>query len=76
MKRMNDVFDLPMKGCDVGVTMSYTSADDDNAVANAINHVDALADALDYLIQNADGKVNMLVLLQANDALDAYRGEA
>lgn len=54
MKRMSDVFDLPMKGCDVEMTMSYTSVDDDDAVANAINHVDALADALAAIVMNAE----------------------
>lgn len=84
MKKMNQVFDdMPLHIDGITCMMDiYQQSNPDEPhqvvakhAAHAINHVDALYDALDYLIQNADGKVNFLVLLQAKDALDACRSE-
>lgn len=74
MKRMSDVFELPVDhnklevyGCNHAATYSEAEIH----AAHAINHVDALADALfamlvDYSYENR---------IAANNALSAYRGE-
>lgn len=47
MKRMNEVFELPIINADrLPDLVMNTSWQDDEAICNAINHVDALADAL------------------------------
>ena len=51
MKRMNEVFELPINGRSLpGLIEDDTTRDDDIAIAHAINHVDALADALGCIL--------------------------
>lgn len=82
MKRMSEVFDIPMEWHDLdfqvaegsfGVTHEYA--------AHAINHVDALADALVVIIElalikwgNLDSEV-YAEIEKAKEALAAYRGK-
>ena len=82
MKRMSEVFDLPVHidGI-IGIRshgLNSTFEQDDHA-AHAINHVDALADALLGLVAVVDendlGKFGLIALNNAEKALKAYRGE-
>lgn len=51
MKRMNELFELPVDGYALRDTIFYkTSGADDEIIAHAINNVDTLADALENLI--------------------------
>jgi hypothetical protein len=54
MKRMNEVFELPVNEMDVFEAMQNYSEENDAAICNAINHVDALADALSCIVMNAE----------------------
>ena len=49
MKRMNEVFELPVNASLLGFVFDHTTLDDDKSIANAINHIDSLADALESL---------------------------
>lgn len=91
MKRMNEVFELPVTGVDVqGKDVYYAQPENDkladDAIAHAINHVDALCDALQLLFDDykelADsGDAGNWKLeetdvgMEAIAALNAYRGE-
>lgn len=85
MKRMNDVFELPLPigemDCMLDVFI-HSDVDTDESVvamhaAHAINHADALADALEVAIDTMIG--NDLACYDGFgklvDALKAYRGE-
>lgn len=77
MKPMNEIFDLPIDGSELSYQMAYRiDSDEEEAVAHAINHVDALADALEDLIIScrASGS-NILACTYAEAALAAYRGD-
>ena len=84
MKRMNDVFELPI---DTSAPFAYETIKDAAIIgqypaaqhaAHAINHVDALADALEVMIQHNWHAANHRKEAQkvAELALAAYRGEA
>lgn len=76
MKKMSEVFELPVKGFELEYLMSETTGDDDELIAHAVNHVDALADALEALIKAVE--CNELLNSDFNGAvstLKAYRGE-
>ena len=49
MKRMSEVFDLPLHELDIAYCVN-TSSEADALAARAINHVDALADAFESLV--------------------------
>jgi hypothetical protein len=49
MKRMSDVFELPVRATNLIHVANETTLEDDKAIIHAINHVDALADALEAL---------------------------
>lgn len=71
MMKMTDIFDLPITGREFynHVSDDNTTAEEDVAIANCINHADALADALESVLEhekemaysawdyNADGAV-------------------
>jgi hypothetical protein len=91
MKRMSEVFELPVSGVDIqgsGIYFDQQESDRlvDDAIAHSINHVDALADALELLFDDykelADsGDAGNWKLeetdvgMKAMAALAAYRGE-
>lgn len=79
MKRMNEVLcrSLPITGAEVRhIIINETTVVDDDAIAHAINNVDALADALERLIPYCFGgsEESMSAWAAAKDALTAYRG--
>lgn len=47
MKKMSDVFELPIKHARLPYLLYSTDYEEDVAIVNAINHVDALAEALE-----------------------------
>jgi hypothetical protein len=89
MKRMNDIFELPVRAALLGFVFDVTTPDDDKAIANAINHIDSLADALesltsDYVSYRAVNGIDLtddhsaaldVKMNLAIAALAAYRGE-
>ena len=84
MKRMNEVFDLPIDEDELALCMAFSSTiDEEEAIAHAINHVDALADALKDVLEMAwilseDDKAEFnqrTPVIKAKTALAAYRGE-
>lgn len=82
MKRMNEVFELPLSYVDVAEFTVNLTKDEVKAVQLSVNHIDALADALtacaDILgkmeatenVSDAERAYN-----QAIEALAAYRGD-
>ena len=85
MKRMSEVFDLPVtvfsgdtiedsKGGYIG---DFWTDDMAKAASHAINHVDALADALYECFEEMglEGKHDSRVYRLADAALKAYRGK-
>ena len=80
MKRMSEVFDLPCGGVDIqGSDVYYSETEHeqniDNMIAHAINHVDALADALEALLNFRSTSEYIDTEEAAIAALKAYRGE-
>lgn len=89
MKRMSEVFELPVSSGDRGYYADAvfqagggewcsTFCTDEQAqhAAHAINHVDALADALEDLIACCrESGSSILGRTYAEEALAAYRGE-
>ena len=88
MKRMNEVFELPVSsngGNHIYETGSgwhvcqFYGADKAQHAVHAINHVDALADALEALLVESQCHAGSLGFYQAQDAaksaLKACRGE-
>ena len=86
MKRMSDIFNLPVKHANLPYLLERTEYEEDAAIINAINHVDALCDALQLLFDDykelADsGDAGNWKLeetdvgMKAIAALKAYRGE-
>jgi len=89
MKRMSDVFKLPVSVDHYGLNDANSKTLIDgydalevhlNAAAHALNHVDALADALDVCIEilgdmPAELMQNVRAYNQASAALAAYRGD-
>ena len=83
MKRMNEIFNLPVTDKNLTHVANYTSLEDDAAIIHAINHVDALADALNDVLEMAwilseDDKTEFnqrTPVIKAKSALAAYRGE-
>jgi len=77
MRRMNEVFALPITGENLSGTIrsGMTDTNEESAIAHAINHVDALADALESLINftSSFGAHNDSIRA-AKAALSAYRG--
>jgi hypothetical protein len=84
MKRMSDVFVLPLTQENGVVTEAsgnqcgeFNLASESKYAAHAINHADALADALELLLSDkAMIHVGNDKHLQARAALAAYMGEA
>lgn len=78
MMKMTDIFDLPITGREFynHVSDDNTTAEEDIAIANCINHADALADALaDLIDQSTNYAANFKSeYYSAIDALEAYRG--
>ena len=78
MKRMNEVFALPITGENLSGTIrsGMTDTNEESAIAHAINHVDALADALEMIINftSSFGAHNDSIRA-AKAALAAYRGD-
>ncbi len=76
MRRMSDVFGLPVTATNLVHVANETTLDDDKAVIHAINHVDALADALELLLSDkAIFKIDNKNHAQAVSALVDYRGD-
>ena len=84
MKRMNEVFELPVTGRDMrNLIKEETTYEDDDSIAHAINHVDALNDALQNLMNMLGGASKdcghefhcVCPYEKAAAALKAYRGE-
>jgi hypothetical protein len=75
MKRMNEVFELPIRYVDaVSFAVNLTKGETE-AIAHAINNVDALADALGDLVNDIENNLNPRYSFeQAVAALNAYRG--
>lgn len=81
MKRMSEVFKLPVNGFELEYLMSKTTGDDDDSIARAINNVDTMADALDACVKvlgqmpaGEPANESDRAYHQALDALSAYRG--
>jgi hypothetical protein len=89
MKRMNEVFELPVSGEEMQDHVAFrTFGDEDDAIAHAINNVDKLADALEALVSDynqyrAVNEIDMTddhsaklheKMATAEQALAAYRG--
>ena len=76
--KMSEIFDLPVTSDDLyEIFVHYgTTEDQDEAVANVINHADALADALELIIFLVDvtNEDESRDLDLAKAALAAYRG--
>lgn len=86
MKRMSEVFKLPVKtgdgfGCcllysEDAPIASFNYEDYSSYAAHAINHVDALADALEAMIDMyCAGNLPNKATLDASSALASYRGD-
>jgi hypothetical protein len=81
MKKMSEIFELPVSGkIRVYVTAVIEDADvadAEKAAAHAINHVDALADALELMVQHNwhPAQFRREAESVAAKALAAYRGE-
>lgn len=79
MKKVKDVFSLPVKKPNVlqRIGMSQAEVERMTYAAHAINHADALAEALELLLSDkAMIHVSNGKHLQAKAAIAAYRGEA
>jgi hypothetical protein len=82
MKKLSDIFELPVSGVDIqgsGIYFDQQESDRlvDDAIAHAINHVDALADALEGLLNRLHYEgCDFADMAVAATALEAYRGEA
>jgi hypothetical protein len=79
MKRMSEVFELPVVLTTAQESIGATSnkVERVNLAAHAINHVDALADALEALTSDIESNNNPRYTYEcAIAALAAYRGEA
>ncbi len=76
--KMTDIFDLPITGREFynHVSDDNTTAEEDIAIANCINHADALADALADLIEQSTNYAASFKseYYAAIDALADYRG--
>lgn len=83
MKRLDEVFELPVTGVDIqGSDVYYSQSaieqEIDDMVANAVNHVDDLADALEDLMKWHVKNVDIWhhpVYDSASRAIKNYRGE-
>lgn len=82
MKKMSEVFELPVAAVFIqtlegSVKAGARRADADSCAAHAINHVDALADALELMVDNnwKSAHERRCAQLVAKAALAAYRGE-
>jgi len=75
MKRMSEVFKLPVVLTVAGATSKQVERV--NLSAHAINHVDALADALEGLLNRLHYEgCDFADMAVAATALEAYRGKA
>lgn len=88
MKRMNEVFELPVNH-EVFAVDGHTAKNGEGLTArleadlyaaHAINHADALADALEFLLSLPRGSSGRIIIenseeTAARSALNAYRGE-
>lgn len=75
MKRMSEVFKLPVVLTVAGATSKQVERV--NLSAHAINHVDALADALEGLLNRLHYEgCDFADMTVAATALEAYRGKA
>ena len=77
MKRMSDVFDLPVSYVDAAELTVNLSVSEVEYVQRAINNVDALADALEGLLNRLHYEgCDFADMAVAGTALARYRGEA
>ena len=86
MKRMSEVFELPVDqkklelyGYEAGEMQDVPYHVAEEHAAHAINHVDALADALEFLLNLPRGSSGRIIIEKSEetaalDALKAYRG--
>lgn len=79
MKRVDQIFELPVDEMDVLEAVDNFSEEKDEAIVRAINHVDALADALETLLdavlsKKAEDSINNQIIA-ASKALAEYRGD-
>lgn len=81
MKRMNEYFETPITGIAFrGLCQAHLfDAEVDDMVANAINNVDALADALEFLLTLPRGASGRIIIEKSEEtlalaALASYRG--
>jgi len=80
MKRMSEVLELPVSADDFADPFYPNDKRQDEYIAHAINHVDALADALQLLLTQVSKVYSTSKELGnaeevAHAALAAYRGE-
>jgi hypothetical protein len=81
MKKLSEIFELPVSGVDIqgsGIYFNQQESDRlvDDAIAHSINHIDALADALESLTSDIESNNNPRYSYEcAIAALAAYRGE-
>lgn len=88
MKRMNEVFELPVASNQVYISPNLIERNREKGVSNAdvlehaahaINNVDALADALEFLLSLPRGSSGRIIIekseeFAATSALNTYRG--
>jgi hypothetical protein len=78
MKRMSDVFELPVMPPTTkeAIGMTERQVDRMTCAAHAINHADALADALEWMIEIAENSnTGNYEYKEVIAALAVYRGE-
>lgn len=83
MKRMSEVFELPVSNNEVYISPNLIERSKGKSseilehAAHAINHIDALADALEALLECAaeNNLEGLFAYDDAEDALAAYRGD-
>lgn len=81
MKRMSEVFELPISGVKLErAILEAAFCTEQDYAAHAINHIDALADALDVLLKELDltyvQNASLSDAIESADmALVAYRGD-
>lgn len=78
MKKMSKIFELPIGRVNLMHLLDKTSCEEDAAIINAINHVDALAEALEIMIDSnwKSAHERQCAQLVSKAALARYRGEA
>lgn len=80
MKKVKDYFKLPVTGQQIvdeysGDINWFKATEQDEAIANAINHVDALVDALDCMLSSGSFEDRQRAEEMTKAILASYRGE-